>query len=233
MNQFIKVHSNILILLLLLIAVPSIAQTADNHQDKEAAYNKVITQRAAKIVTNLSIADSIKAKRVISIIASQYRSLSETHDARNAKAKVVKADTTKSKAERDTLLKRMDSERDAKISKLHSEYLSKLSTELTPEQTDKVKDGMTFGKVQFTYGGYIQMIPSLTDVQKKQIMDWLVEAREIAMDAESSEKKTTVFGKYKGRIANYLSAQGYDLKKEGEEWNKRIKAAASDTTTKK
>jgi hypothetical protein len=75
------------------------------------------------------------------------------------------------------------------------------------------------------------MIPALTDVQKKQIMDWLIEARELAMDAESSEKKTAIFGKYKGRIANYLSVQGYDLKKEGEEWNKRIKAAA-DTTKK-
>jgi hypothetical protein len=32
-----------------------------------------------------------------------------------------------------------------------------------------------------------------------------------------------VFGKYKGRINNYLSAAGYDMKKEGEEWQKRIK----------
>ena len=38
--------------------------------------------------------------------------------------------------------------------------------------------------------------------------------------------KTMPFGKYKGRINNYLSAQGYDLKKEGIEWQKRIKAAA-------
>ena len=57
-------------------------------------------------------------------------------------------------------------------------------------------------------------------------MTWLVEAREHAMDAESSEKKHGWFGKYKGRINNYLSAAGYDLKKEGEEWEKRRKAAA-------
>ena len=33
-----------------------------------------------------------------------------------------------------------------------------------------------------------------------------------------------MFGKYKGRINNYLSAEGYNVKKEGEEWQKRIKA---------
>jgi hypothetical protein len=54
---------------------------------------------------------------------------------------------------------------------------------------------------------------------------WLVEARELAMDEGSSEKKHAVFGKYKGRINNYLSAEGYDMKKEGEDWGKRIQAA--------
>jgi hypothetical protein len=53
--------------------------------------------------------------------------------------------------------------------------------------------------------------------------NWLKEARELAMDGESSDKKHAIFGKYKGRINNYLSAQGYDMKKEGEEWQKRIK----------
>ena len=61
--------------------------------------------------------------------------------------------------------------------------------------------------------------------QKTKIKGWLIEAREQAMDGESAEKKTEIFGKYKGRIANYLSSQGYDLKKEGENMNKRIKEA--------
>jgi hypothetical protein len=68
------------------------------------------------------------------------------------------------------------------------------------------------------------MIPRLTDVQKQQIYTWLTEARDHAMDAESSDKKHWWFGKYKGRINNYLAAAGYDLKKEGEEWEARKKA---------
>jgi Spy/CpxP family protein refolding chaperone len=68
------------------------------------------------------------------------------------------------------------------------------------------------------------MIPALTEEQKKKIYDWLIEARELAMDGESSDKKHAIFGKYKGRINNYLSAAGYDLTKERAEWQKRINA---------
>jgi len=221
MSHFLKLKFNVLIVLLFISTIPSFSQNTVNFQEKQTSYDEIIRQRVAKIVINLNIEDSLKAKRVADIIANQYHQLSEIHDTRNARVKTLKADTTKSKAEKDTLVKREDVGRDAKISKLHSEYLSKLSEELTSAQIDKVKDGMTSGKVEFTYGGYIQMIPALTDLQKKQILDWLIEAREIAMDAESSEKKTAVFGKFKGRIANYLSAQGYDLKKEGEAWQKR------------
>jgi len=67
------------------------------------------------------------------------------------------------------------------------------------------------------------MIPTLKETEKKQILTWLIEAREHAMDAESSDKKHAWFGKYKGRINNYLSAAGYDLKKEGNDWEKKKK----------
>jgi len=35
-------------------------------------------------------------------------------------------------------------------------------------------------------------------------------------------------GRYKGRINNYLSAQGYDMKKAGQEWQKRLKEKAGE-----
>jgi hypothetical protein len=67
------------------------------------------------------------------------------------------------------------------------------------------------------------MIPSLKKEEKAQILAWLKEAREFAIDAENSNKKHEAFGKYKGRINNYLSKRGYDLVKEREAWYERIK----------
>ncbi|MCK7539944.1 MAG: DUF3826 domain-containing protein [Marinilabiliales bacterium] len=91
--------------------------------------------------------------------------------------------------------------------------LKDLRQELSQEQIDQVKDGLTYGVLPITYKGYQDMLPDLTPEQKAKILEWLTEAREHAMDGGSSEEKHAWFGKYKGRINNYLSTQGYDLKK--------------------
>ena len=104
---------------------------------------------------------------------------------------------------------------------LHQRYLSKLSSVLTAEQVTKVKDGMTYSILPVTYSAYLDMLPDLTAAQRQQIMTWLAEAREHAMDAGSSEQKHAVFGTYKGRINNYLSASGIDMKKAEADWKKR------------
>jgi hypothetical protein len=95
---------------------------------------------------------------------------------------------------------------------LHGEYLAILAKVLDSNRIDKVKDGMTYNVREVTFNAYVQMIPQLTDEQKAVIMADLIEAREHAMDAESSEKKHAWFGKYKGRINNYLSSQGLNTK---------------------
>ena len=84
-----------------------------------------------------------------------------------------------------------------------------------------MKDVMTYGVVKVTYDAYCDMIPTLKSEEKEQIMRWLIEARELAIDAESSNKKHETFKKYKGRINNYLSQRGYDIQKEREAWEKR------------
>jgi hypothetical protein len=43
------------------------------------------------------------------------------------------------------------------------------------------------------------------------------------VDGESSDKKHQIFGKYKGRINNYLAAQGYNVRDEEHAWQERIK----------
>lgn len=181
-------------------------------ESPEAAYRKVVTDRAAKIVATLKLSDEAKSLKVRDIIADQYVALSTIHDARDAAIKIAKQESREDKATTDTAIEKARSEAQAKLDKFHAAYLAKLSAELTPEQVDGVKDGMTYGVVQVTYNVYLKMMPDLSDEQKKQIMNWLVEAREIAMDQGSSDEKHKVFGKYKGKINNYLSAAGYNLK---------------------
>ena len=83
---------------------------------------------------------------------------------------------------------------------------------------------MTYHKLQVTYDGYLEMLPELTPAQKKAVFDMLREARDRAVYAGSAEEKTAIFGRSKGRVNNYLSKEGYDLKKAGKDWAERRKA---------
>lgn len=218
------------LVLAILTAIPASSQVSKKVEDPEAAYTRVINQRAQKIVDTLGITDSAKAKRVRDIIAGQYRSLRQIHDARDAKIKAAKkqAGDDKDKKAIEAGEKTIRDKAKIQQDQLHKKYLKKLSVELTPEQIIKVKDGMTYGVLQVTYNQYLAMLPALTDEQKAQIMAFLVEARENAMDAGSSEEKHQWFRNYKGKINNYLSAASYDLKKAEQDLRSRREAASAE-----
>lgn len=194
--------------------------------DEAAAYTKTITQRAEKIVAGINLTDTAQGRRVRDIIVQQYRDLNTIHEAHKTGVKAIRERKETDKAKTDADIKALEKKREEQLVGLHPQYLAKLSAVLPAAQVDQVKDGMTYGVLPITYKGYLEMLPTLTDAQKKQILDYLVEAREHAMDAGSSEEKHGWFGKFKGRINNYLSAAGYDMKKAGDDWEKRRKAAA-------
>lgn len=201
--------------------------TQESAGDKEAAYTRTITQRADKIVKTLNLADEKKATKARDIIVQQYRDLNDIHGERDTQLKAAKAKAGENKQLAEAQTKQIEEKATARLDNLHGKYIGKLAAVLTPAQVDQVKDGMTYGVLPITYKGYLSMLPNLTEPQKAYIMTNLVEAREKAMDAESSEKKHGWFGKYKGRINNYLSAAGYDLKKASADWDKRLKAEAA------
>lgn len=215
-----------LVILLAIAFMPTYAQ--DSIAIKRADYEKVVTQRADKIVAKLGINDTAMYNKVVAVVAQQYIDLNDIYAERDEKTKALKATAGTGKPAIDTGKKVIENEVNAKLEKLHPAYLAELAKSLSQQQVEAVKDGMTYGVLPITYKAYQDMIPTLTEPQKAQLLAWLTEAREHAMDAESSDKKHAWFGKYKGRINNYLSAQGYDSKKEREEWEKRIQAAKAN-----
>lgn len=193
---------------------------------EDTAYIRVVNERAGKIVATLGITDQKKYQQVQDVIARQYRNLNQIHEASKLAAAKLKQDSSLTKDARTAALQQEETVKEQKLGQLHGVYIKQLQSSLTEEQVEKVKDGMTYRVLPITYEAHLDMIPSLTNDQKKQIYTWLLEARDHAMDAESSDKKHWWFGKYKGRINNYLAAQGYDLKKEREGWESRKKEKA-------
>jgi Spy/CpxP family protein refolding chaperone len=207
------------------------AQAPQPTESQEAAYTRTITERAAKIVATLGLTDEAKGTKVRDVIANQYRELNTVHEARKAQLAALKAQPKDDKTEAAT--KKIEDQTTAALDKLHGKYLKQLGRYLTADQVAMVKDGMTYRVLPITMTAYEDMLPSLTAEQKAQMLAWLTEAREHAMDASTSEEKHKWFGKYKGRINNYLSAAGIDMNQAGKDWQARIaarKAAAAPAT---
>ena len=194
---------------------PSPAVALDS-AGRDPKYVQTITGRSMKATDALGITWTPLGQNVLNIICNRYFKLNDIYSER---------DSVKLKNGRIEELKKLaEAQCDSKLYRSHYGFLADLSMYLNPQEIDKVKDVMTFDVVRVTYEAQCDMIPTLKEEEKRQIMAWLIEARELAIDAESSKKKHEVFGKYKGRINNYLTKRGYDLTKEREEWYKRVKA---------
>lgn len=205
----------------LFAVVAPVRAEANAAAEAEVAYTRTLAQRVAKIVAVLGIDDSAKSNRVHSIIDQHYRDMRGIHDERDSAIKGAKSPSGASKESIAASTKAAQDAARAKLDPLHGKFLTKLSAELSSEQVEKVKDGMTYGVMPLTYGVYLKMYPELNEEQKAKIKGWLVEARESAMDGSTSNEKHAVFGKYKGRINNYLSKEGFDAKK-GQENLKKV-----------
>lgn len=209
-----------LIFALLLAAVTFTASAVElKSEGRDTAYVASILKRSQKIVDKLDLKDKAQAEAVLHIIANRYFELNDIYEVRDQKLAEAKQLEGEMKQLKSDLAKY---ECDSKLYRSHFAFPATLGIYLNDEQVTAVIDGMTYGVVEVTYDSHLDMIPSLTEEEKTQILAWLVEARELAVDAENSNKKHGVFGKYKGRINNYLSKRGYDLTAEREAWYKRI-----------
>lgn len=214
--------------IILTIFVTLITLSATNAQTfklksegRDKDYVNTIIGRAQKVTDALGITGTEKGNEVLNIVANRYFELNDIYadrDSMNKAAATLQGDANKqAKALAESL-------KDSRLYRSHFAFDANLSLFLDAAGIETVKDVMTYNVVKVTYDAQCDMIPTLKDDEKAQILAWLKEAREFAIDAESSKKKHEAFGKYKGRINNYLSKRGYDLTKEREEWAKRVKA---------
>ena len=184
--------------------------------EKEAMYTTAIENRTADILKLLALEDPARSNRVHDVIVNQYRALKARDDVLDA---AFSKDAATANSQRASLYQ-------ALTRPLHDQFLARLSAELTPGQVEKVKDKMTYGKVQFTHDGYCVIVPGLTDQDKAKIMEMLKTAREEAMDGGSTADKSAIFQKYKEQINDYLNAHGHDVAQAYKDWNAKQELAS-------
>jgi len=211
------------IALCLLAMIPTAKAVDLDSKNRDPKYVENIVGRSKKIVDKLELKDATVAQQVLNIVANRYFELNDIFSKRDTAVNRIKRSALKGEA-KNNAQNAAQNEKEAALYRSHFAFPANLSLYLNDTQVEAVKDGITFGVVKVTYDATLDMIPSLKVEEKTQILAWLKEGREFALDAETSNKKHEAFGKYKGRINNYLSKRGYDLIKEREGWYARIKA---------
>lgn len=217
-----KVLIQALILLSIMVS-QGLSHGVCGQKHSDEAYWMVVSQHAEGIVHALGIDDSSRFNRVQYIIAQQYYDLKEIQE--KSKKDQLRIKYAKgSVAGKTEKLRDSQTATDKKTEKLHEDFLKTLSKEVNAGQLEEVKNRMSDGILPKAFSAYQIVIPDLTQEEKDQVYQWLVEARNHAMMAGLSEENTDWFAKYKRRINNYLSSHGYDMKKLNEEWENQFSA---------
>lgn len=209
------------IFILLVLVIWSLTNYAQNAEVDE--YTKVITGRADKIVNTIKFENNDLKIKVRDIIVEHYRFLNNAEESRNSDVAKIRKEFADNKELRNLKIDLRKAEQEFDTRDHHFAFCAQLKNLISEQQVDQVKDGLTYGVLNNTYNGFCDMIPNLKQEEKDQIMVWLIEAREHAIDGGTSREKHNWFGKYKGRINNYLSKREYDLNKLSREWHERLK----------
>lgn len=182
-----------------------------NAEDADAAYTRVIAQRADRILDPMEITDAAVRERVQGIVMQFYRDLSALQDAHETAAKALKESGVAEDAV-DTARRVLDLEFEKERHAVNLSFTGQLYASLSAEQVVAVKDGITYGVVPLTFGVYQEMLPDLDADKRHFILAQLCEAREYALTSGSSHGRHQAFGRAKGRINNMLSQAGIDMK---------------------
>ena len=176
--------------------------------------------KIGKIVNKLDISDTAKTARIWQVLEKQYQNISAIESVRVREVDAANAIAEKNKAKSDSLITSAFSIGKEKLNQLHTSFIKSLNAELTAEQIETVKDVMTDYGMSNEYKKFMALLPTLKEDEKLAIKNYLIEARENAMDALTSREHHQWFAKFRGRANNYLSKLGYNLREATERLEK-------------
>jgi len=202
--------------------------SAPSQADQE---KRTLEKHSRPILDALNLNNAGKEAKVRASLAEYLKALNAWHATNDAEIKSLwnqfsKARTKQDEAGANAALAKIDGVY-ASFKLDHDKFLSSLSSVLTPEQVESVKDTLTVNKVKVTFDNYGKIFHGLTDEQNAFILKNLKSAREEAINAGTMTEKSAFFKKYKIKIEAYLTAHGYDVKQSYKEFIAKEKADAA------
>ena len=178
-------------------------QTTEEARTKSDAE---IEKKATEWVVGLTLDDAAKEQRVSTAIAKHLKAVRDWHN--EHPPATVPPGINPATGHPLSELDRQVIAASAIPKTVHSDLMTVLQRELSPEQVESILDKYTIGKVAFTLKGYKAIVPDLTAEEEAKILGFLKQAREQAIDYKSMKEISAIFEIYKTKCEQYLNSNG-------------------------
>jgi hypothetical protein len=215
----------------LLAAEPDATQSAPAATPVDpAGAQKRIADKATRLISALKIEDADKTARVQGMLVEWLVTLSDWHRVNDPALKDLwsqwnqaRSVVPKDEFPAEVIAHRIDAVY-ASLKPAYQAFVVKLSAELTPEQINALKERWSRSPgMKRTYNGYLEIVPDLTEAQKKVIYDRMYLAREDAMLTDADKEIINIFKRHKVKVEAYVGTL---------EWAKLHSAFAKRAATK-
>jgi len=230
MNMKQVIHTNICIAALMLMGTFSaIAQSESKSnpvkltaEEQKAKSDADQEKKAAEWVASLNLNDTEKEARVKTAIATHLKTIRDWHN--EHPYTIVPAGINPATGNKLSELDRQVIANSAMPKTVHEDLINTLNKDLTPEQVEAVLDKYTVGKVAFTMKGYKAIVPDLKPEEEAQILTYLKQAREQAVDFKNMNQISAIFEIYKTKSEQYLNSNGRNWKQLYKSYTDAVKA---------
>jgi len=224
------IHKNICVAALVLMStffVQAQTETSSNPvkltaEEQKAKSDADQEKKAAEWVGTLNLDDAEKEARVEKAIATHLKAIRDWHN--EHPFTTVPAGINPATGNKLTELDRQVIANSAMPKSVHEDLLSALNKDLNPEQVELVLDKYTVGKVAFTMKGYKAIVPDLKPEEESQILIYLKQAREQAIDFKNMNQISAIFEIYNTKSEQYLNSNGRNWKQLYKAYTDAVKA---------
>jgi len=179
-------------------------------------------KKAAEWVTALNLNDADKESRVKAAIATHLKTIRDWHN--EHPFTTVPAGINPAAGNKLSELDRQVIANSAMPKTVHEDLLNALNKDLQPDQVEIILDKYTVGKVAFTMKGYKAIVPDLKPEEEAQILSYLKQAREQAIDYKNMNQISAIFEIYKTKSEQYLNSNGRNWKQLYKSYTDAVKA---------
>ncbi len=224
-----------LIICVIVFATCSIAlyaQTGTNSvqssEDAKAKSDADQEKKATEWVASLNLNDAEKAARVKTAIYTHLKTIRDWHN--EHPFTTVPAGINPATGNRLSDLDRQVIANSAMPKSVHEDLMNALNKDLSPEQVEMILDKYTVGKVAFTMKGYKAIVPDLKPEEEAQILSYLKQAREQAIDYKNMNQISSIFEIYKTKSEQFLNSNGRNWKQLYKAYTDAVKAKKKENS---